>query len=120
MGLRLSFVIVLFKNIWIELSPFWLLLWPDNIDGLRSYSTLVGDPDDMIEACGSGVMPILANPDGNLYKGTAFNLEGGRVYDSLVMLSFNRIKASLLNFYMDGDELLSLLILLLMDNGFVS
>jgi hypothetical protein len=56
---------VLLRNIWIEFKPATPLTF-DKIEGLLSYSPLIGDPVDTLEFYGSGEAPIFANPDGNL------------------------------------------------------
>ena len=108
----------MFKNIYIEFIPLLLSLF-ESIEGVLSNS-LVGESDFW----GTGVNPTLITEEaGILYIGTYCKLEGGRENESFVILYFSLISASLVYLCIEGEELISLLLitaLLFIDRGFVS
>jgi hypothetical protein len=91
----------------------------ESIEGDLSKS-LVGESDFW----GTGDNPTLITEEaGILYFGTYCKLEGGLENESFVILYFSLISASLVYLCIEGEELISLLLitaLLFIDRGLVS
>jgi hypothetical protein len=88
-------VIVLFKNIYIELMPVWLVVIADIIEDARSISR-VGDCYTNESFYDSGTYPVFAKGV-ILYFYRPFKLEGRRGA-SCVILSLSLMSASLVTF----------------------